>query len=206
MRVVSREDVAQPITPNPSPDIGDVLLELSCLSNTHPALGTLGDRLLTYYNWTGDLSPCILARAGFYHNGDDNLYCPACSLELPSSLLNASPISHHSFYKPHCPFITSFREMTVTEGHMIDLGTHGPVNEGRMTPPPTPTIIDAVPPPTSHRLLCQHTRCTVCLAEPLEVFLRPCGHAVTCRACAHLLDRCPICMAVIWVMTRIYLP
>jgi len=47
--------------------------------------------------------------------------------------------------------------------------------------------------------------CAVCLEEPLEVALRPCGHVCVCLECADKLDRCPMCRSVVKRKTRVYL-
>jgi hypothetical protein len=41
------------------------------------------------------------------------------------------------------------------------------------------------------------TLCKVCIAEPLQVALMPCGHHCLCLACSHRLEVCPICRVTI---------
>ena len=35
--------------------------------------------------------------------------------------------------------------------------------------------------------------CVVCVSAPIVTALRPCGHAVVCEGCAHVLSLCPVC-------------
>ena len=54
--------------------------------------------------------------------------------------------------------------------------------------------------------------CSVCLSNPCEVALQPCGHVCLCRDCVDQLgstsqghQKCPICRTVIEKMTNVYL-
>ena len=46
--------------------------------------------------------------------------------------------------------------------------------------------------------------CKICMDNPLEVALEPCGHTV-CQKCAQLVNSCPYCMQKIRGRKRIYL-
>ncbi len=44
----------------------------------------------------------------------------------------------------------------------------------------------------------QSQDCALCMSQPLEVCLEPCGHVCCCRDCARKLsDKCPICRATV---------
>ena len=47
-------------------------------------------------------------------------------------------------------------------------------------------------------------RCAVCMGNPLEVALAPCGHVCLCRECADKVDTCPICREDIQDRTGVF--
>lgn len=47
--------------------------------------------------------------------------------------------------------------------------------------------------------------CGICLAAPVEMLIEPCGHCVTCVACAPKVTKCPICRVPVVKTRRIFL-
>jgi len=47
--------------------------------------------------------------------------------------------------------------------------------------------------------------CTVCLDNPVEIAFDPCGHVVSCQACAAAMPTCPVCRTTIDACLRIFL-
>ena len=58
--------------------------------------------------------------------------------------------------------------------------------------------VDATPADGLHKL------CVVCLVEPADHVLLPCGHVCVCKACADLLKTCPMCREVISENKHVY--
>jgi hypothetical protein len=54
---------------------------------------------------------------------------------------------------------------------------------------PSPTSSDAPPP--------ESMLCAICMEQPKNCFLRPCGHVAACMGCAGQLRTCPICRSAI---------
>ena len=49
-----------------------------------------------------------------------------------------------------------------------------------------------------------HKLCVVCLVEPADHVLLPCGHVCVCKRCAALLRECPLCRGYISENKRVY--
>lgn len=47
--------------------------------------------------------------------------------------------------------------------------------------------------------------CSICMAQPKDVLLQPCGHWVLCFACAGQVEECPVCRARITQRLRAHL-
>ena len=47
--------------------------------------------------------------------------------------------------------------------------------------------------------------CSICMAQPKDVLLQPCGHWVLCFACAGQVEECPVCRAGITQRLRAHL-
>ena len=58
--------------------------------------------------------------------------------------------------------------------------------------------VDATPADGLHKL------CVVCLVEPADHVLLPCGHVCVCKACADLLKTCPMCRQSISENKHVY--
>lgn len=57
--------------------------------------------------------------------------------------------------------------------------------------------VDATPADGLHK-------CVVCLVEPADHVLLPCGHVCVCKSCADLLKTCPMCREVISENKHVY--
>ena len=64
--------------------------------------------------------------------------------------------------------------------------------------PVNATPVNPTPADDSNKL------CVVCLLEPADHVLLPCGHVCVCKACAALLMECPICRANISERKHVY--
>lgn len=49
-------------------------------------------------------------------------------------------------------------------------------------------------------------KCCVCMDKLRDVVLHPCRHLCMCSHCARKGNRCPVCLASIEVMYRVFLP
>lgn len=47
--------------------------------------------------------------------------------------------------------------------------------------------------------------CTVCLDHPVEIAFDPCGHVVSCQACAASMPTCPVCRKSVDKCLRVFL-
>lgn len=62
-------------------------------------------RLLSFKNWKGKLSPLQLAKAGFYYTQvSDICQCPYCKIQAYNWEVNDSPLEEHLIYCKNCPY------------------------------------------------------------------------------------------------------
>lgn len=47
-------------------------------------------------------------------------------------------------------------------------------------------------------------QCVICMCQPEEVAVDPCGHVSMCRHCSELVSQCPVCRAPINKLLRVY--
>lgn len=64
--------------------------------------------------------------------------------------------------------------------------------------PVDPTPVNPTPADDLHKL------CVVCLLEPADHVLLPCGHVCVCKRCAALVKTCPMCRADVSERKRVY--
>ena len=64
--------------------------------------------------------------------------------------------------------------------------------------PVDPKPVNPTPADDSHKL------CVVCLVEPADHVLLPCGHVCVCKRCAALVKTCPMCRADVSERKRVY--
>eukprot|EP00922_Rhytidocystis_sp_ex-Travisia-forbesii_P062962 GHVS01093718.1.p1 GENE.GHVS01093718.1~~GHVS01093718.1.p1 ORF type:complete len:278 (-),score=41.70 GHVS01093718.1:337-1170(-) len=59
--------------------------------------------------------------------------------------------------------------------------------------------------PASHKYLRGPPKCVVCMTEPDEAALDPCGHICMCMDCALKVDICPICRTQVLKVLKIFI-
>ena len=64
--------------------------------------------------------------------------------------------------------------------------------------PVDPKPVNPTPADDSHKL------CVVCLVEPADHVLLPCGHVCVCKRCAASVTTCPMCRADVSERKRVY--
>ena len=64
--------------------------------------------------------------------------------------------------------------------------------------PVNPTPVNPTPADGFHKL------CVVCLDQPADHVLLPCGHVCVCKGCAALVKICPMCRADVSERKRVY--
>ncbi|KAK7493122.1 hypothetical protein BaRGS_00015643 [Batillaria attramentaria] len=56
-----------------------------------------------------------------------------------------------------------------------------------------------------NRELARRLRCKVCLSEPIDTILVPCGHLVVCETCARNVTQCPLCRERIRATAKVHM-
>ncbi|KAK7493127.1 hypothetical protein BaRGS_00015648, partial [Batillaria attramentaria] len=56
-----------------------------------------------------------------------------------------------------------------------------------------------------NRELARRLRCKVCLTEPIDTILMPCGHLVVCETCARNVTQCPLCRERIRATAKVHM-
>lgn len=81
---------------------------MCCLESTvseEKAYKNFEERLLTFKNWTGEVNPLDLAKAGFYFTQyKDICRCVCCHIEIFRWAIDDCPINEHFKHAPYCEF------------------------------------------------------------------------------------------------------
>lgn len=82
-----------------------------CLEDRTTELYSYRNRLKTYVNWQGLLTPESLAFAGFFYTKrGDMVACPFCRIEVFQWRHDDSPLREHEKYSKDCKFVVAMNK------------------------------------------------------------------------------------------------
>ncbi|XP_048339053.1 baculoviral IAP repeat-containing protein 7 isoform X2 [Sphaerodactylus townsendi] len=199
----------------------------------YPDMETESDRLATFGTWPfyAQVSPEILARAGFFYTGDgDYVRCFHCDGALRNWERGDDPWMEHAKWFPRCKFLLQSRGPefvhSVQESYLSSLASsEDPSNQAgrdstsseepaRREPEPRRQVEEPKSPSEGEsasnvedqlRRLREERICKVCMDKDVSIVLIPCGHLVVCAECAPNLRRCPICRGAIRETVRAFM-
>lgn len=175
----------------------------------------LSIRKQSFIGWTSDCSLPIwmFAMAGFFYKGfADIVACFDCGLVYRRWQKDDDPVKKHMQLQPDCPFIAdlrsegiqSFEDLHKFESSSCEENIEiSDVSKGQNSVVVTSSSSSSVESTTDSRL-----QCKVCLSNPLQITIQPCGHFSICEPCYTRLkyenNRCPICRGSIKHTIRTY--
>lgn len=156
----------------------------------HPVMPMYMDfnsRLSTFAHWPPaiNISPELLANAGFFYTGvSDEVKCFHCDGGMRAWSATDDPWVEHKKWHPHCKYIEQMELLSMV---VVD----------EMTDPFLPSD------PPHIRLQEEEDEgvvstcccCCICLKEPRDIVILPCGHICMCHKCFAGLTKagCPYC-------------
>lgn len=96
-----------------------------------------------------------------------------------------------------CLSCVNQQESDVTSASQRQVGAEPPVEVSNVAPDPS----KGAPEQEGEQ---QGQMCAICLSQPLQVALIPCGHVCTCSDCSSLVTTCPVCRLAISSRLRVY--
>lgn len=175
----------------------------------------LNIRKQSFIGWTSDcLVPIwMFAMSGFFYKGfADIVACFDCGLVYRRWQKDDDPLKKHIQLQPDCPFIADLRSegiQSCEDLHRFDNSSCeenieiGDMSKGKNNVVITSSSSSSVESTADSRL-----QCKVCLSNPLQITIQPCGHFAMCEPCSTRLkyetNRCPICRGQITHTIRTY--
>ncbi|XP_052096554.1 baculoviral IAP repeat-containing protein 2-like [Mytilus californianus] len=174
-------------------------------------------RKQSFIGWqsTCTLPIWMFAMAGFFYKGfADIVACFECGLVHRRWQKDDDPVKTHNLLQPDCPYIIdliadgiqSCVDLHKFESNSceqnIEMNDASDRNKYVAITSLSSSSLDTT---TDERL-----QCKVCLTNPLQITIQPCGHFSLCESCyTHLKyenNRCPICRGPIKNTIRTYVP
>ncbi|XP_063437133.1 death-associated inhibitor of apoptosis 2-like [Mytilus trossulus] len=167
----------------------------------------------SFIGWTSTstLPIWIFAKAGFFYKGfADIVACFECGIVHRRWQKDDDPVKIHIMLQPECPYIMnlagegirSCEQLQTFEscGENIEMND---VSTEQNNVVITSSSSSSVESTTDSRL-----QCKVCLSNPLQITIQPCGHFAMCEPCFTRLkyetNKCPICRVPIKNAIRTY--
>ncbi|CAC5362542.1 BIRC7_8 [Mytilus coruscus] len=191
--------------------------ERRCTRAKFRSYSKLTIRKQSFIGWTSEctLPIWMFARAGFFYKGfADIVACFECGLVHRRWKKDDDPVKTHNLLQPDCPYIMdliadgiqscvdlqSFESNSCEENIAMNDASERINNVAS-----TSSSSSSLDTTTDGRL-----QCKVCLTNPLQIIIQPCGHFLLCESCyTHLKyenNRCPICRGPIKNTIRTYVP
>lgn len=191
--------------------------ERRCTRAKFRSYSKLTIRKQSFIGWTSEctLPIWMFARAGFFYKGfADIVACFECGLVHRRWKKDDDPVKTHHLLQPDCPYIMdliadgiqscvdlqSFESNSCEENIAMNDASERINNVAS-----TSSSSSSLDTTTDGRL-----QCKVCLTNPLQIIIQPCGHFLLCESCyTHLKyenNRCPICRGPIKNTIRTYVP
>ncbi|CAC5362544.1 BIRC7_8 [Mytilus coruscus] len=171
----------------------------------------------SFIGWTSDcpLPIWMFAKAGFFYKGfADIVACFECGIIYRRWQKDDDPVKKHILLQPECPYIMGLIDEGIQScEHLQRFGSNScgeniemsDVSERTNNVATAYSSLSSSQTSTNSRL-----QCKVCLINPLQITIQPCGHFAICGACCSRLkygnNRCPICRGPIDNTVRTYVP
>jgi baculoviral IAP repeat-containing protein 7/8 len=153
----------------------------------HPQYRTYNSRIVTFRNkWPVSIpiTPHQLAVAGFFYTGvGDKVKCFTCDGGLNDWKAGDDAFKEHARWFDRCNYIIKakgreFIQKVATEACVVK------ENQDAVLSATAPLL---------HQIEEEEKVCKICFENPRDVCFSPCGHVVSCYACALSVDHCPLC-------------
>ncbi|KAK4019289.1 hypothetical protein OUZ56_001315 [Daphnia magna] len=152
-------------------------------------LRTASARLSTFQRWERSLSSPsaqALSMAGFIYRGvADQTQCISCFIVLSRWIPEHDPDFEHRRHSPTCEFVLNRQSESANRMQSSSVRSQTPVNKDVSQ-------------------LSEASLCKICYTQDMSILFRPCGHLLTCKACADQFSNCPICRCPIFEKIRAF--
>ncbi|CAC5399286.1 BIRC7_8 [Mytilus coruscus] len=172
----------------------------------------------SFIGWTSD---CVIpiwmfAKAGFFYKGfADIVACFECGIIHRRWQKDDDPVKKHILLQPECPYINDLMEEGIQSCEQLSRFGNDSCEENiemRDVSKRRNNVAMSMCTSSSSQDTMTDTRlqCKICLTNPLQITIQPCGHFSMCESCyIHIRyenNRCPICRGPIKDTIRTFVP